>query len=180
MDGRSGRRDGPFHRPAGIPRMEPRGVSVRAEFTPRGGPARKAQPWPFFLVVFFLATFLAAFFFFLAMEMAPCHEHPVTHLTSTPPDALVREWTTFRRSNTRDYSPASNADEQSCGGWPGKLSSEETRIIPARRLTIPMVATSIDMIAKPAHGHGYHAVPRHQPACVSPVAASARCRATHS
>ncbi len=91
MDGRSGRRDGPFHRPAGIPRMEPRGVSVRAEFTPRGGPARKAQPWPFFLVVFFLATFLAAFFFFLAMEMAPYHEHPVTHLTSTPPDALGKE-----------------------------------------------------------------------------------------
>ena len=180
----SERRVGPFHRPAGSPRMESRGVSVRAGFTPRTNPegesARKAQPWPFFLVVFFLATFLAAFFFFLAMEMAPCHEHPVTHLTSTPPDALVREWTTFRRSNTRDYSPASNADEQSCGGWPGKLSSEETRIIPARRLTIPMVATSIDMIAKPAHGHGYHAVPRHQPACVSPVAASARCRATHS
>ena len=28
------------------------------------------QPWPFFLV-FFLATFLAAFFFFLAIDMAP-------------------------------------------------------------------------------------------------------------
>ncbi len=68
--------------------MESRGTSVRAGFTLAGGPARKAQPWPFFLVVFFLATFLAAFFFFLAMEMAPCHEHPVTHLTSTPPDAL--------------------------------------------------------------------------------------------
>ena len=68
--------------------MESRGTSVRTGFTLAGGPARKAQPWPFFLVVFFLATFLAAFFFFLAMEMAPCHEHPVTHLTSTPPDAL--------------------------------------------------------------------------------------------
>jgi hypothetical protein len=67
--------------------MEPRGRSVRAGFTLAGELARKAQPWPFFLVVFFLATFLAAFFFFLAMEMAPCHEHPVMHLTSTPPDA---------------------------------------------------------------------------------------------
>jgi hypothetical protein len=37
-----------------------------------------------------LATFLAAFFFFLAMELAPCHEHPDTHLTPDPPDALGR------------------------------------------------------------------------------------------
>jgi hypothetical protein len=42
-----------------------------------------AQPWPFF----FLATFLAAFFFFFAMEMAPYHEHPDTHLTPLPVDA---------------------------------------------------------------------------------------------
>jgi hypothetical protein len=35
-----------------------------------------------------LATFLAAFFFFFAMEMAPCHEHPEKVLTSAPPDAL--------------------------------------------------------------------------------------------
>jgi hypothetical protein len=44
------------------------------------------QPWPFF----FLATFLAAFFFFFAMEMAPYHEHPEKVLTSQPPDALGR------------------------------------------------------------------------------------------
>jgi hypothetical protein len=37
-----------------------------------------------------LATFVAAFFFFFAMEMAPYHEHPLTVLTSTPPDALGR------------------------------------------------------------------------------------------
>jgi hypothetical protein len=42
-----------------------------------------AQPWPFF----FLAAFLAAFFFFFAMDMAPCREHPNTHLTSLPADA---------------------------------------------------------------------------------------------
>jgi hypothetical protein len=42
-----------------------------------------AQPWPFF----FLATFLAAFFFFFAMEMAPYREHPDTHLTPLPADA---------------------------------------------------------------------------------------------
>jgi hypothetical protein len=46
-----------------------------------------AQPWPFF----FLATFLAAFFFFFAMEMAPYREHPDTHLTPLPLDARGRE-----------------------------------------------------------------------------------------
>jgi hypothetical protein len=46
-----------------------------------------AQPWPFF----FLATFLAAFFFFFAMEMAPYHKHPDTHLTPLPLDAQGRE-----------------------------------------------------------------------------------------
>jgi hypothetical protein len=46
-----------------------------------------AQPWPFF----FLATFLAAFFFFLAMELAPCHEHPNTHLTANSSGALREE-----------------------------------------------------------------------------------------
>jgi hypothetical protein len=46
-----------------------------------------AQPWPFF----FLATFLAAFFFFFAMEMAPYREHPDTHLTPLPVDAQRRE-----------------------------------------------------------------------------------------
>jgi hypothetical protein len=61
-----------------------------------------------------------------------------------------------------------------------KIVKRRNRILPARRLTIPMVAASIGMIAKHAHGHGHYAVPRHQPACVSLVAASARCRAAHS
>jgi hypothetical protein len=34
-----------------------------------------------------LATFLAAFFFFFAMEMAPYREHPNKHLTPDPADA---------------------------------------------------------------------------------------------
>ena len=38
------------------------------------------QPWPFF----FLATFLAAFFFFLAIDLAPSKRAPETRLTSAP------------------------------------------------------------------------------------------------
>ena len=38
------------------------------------------QPWPFF----FLATFLAAFFFFLAIELAPSNEHPDMQHTPDP------------------------------------------------------------------------------------------------
>jgi hypothetical protein len=34
-----------------------------------------------------LATFLAAFFFFFAMDMAPCREHPDTNLTPISADA---------------------------------------------------------------------------------------------
>jgi hypothetical protein len=52
-----------------------------------------AQPWPFF----FLATFLAAFFFFLAMELAPSREHPDKLLTADSPGVLVGKQPTFRR-----------------------------------------------------------------------------------
>ncbi|MEI6256906.1 MAG: hypothetical protein WCQ77_09720, partial [Planctomycetota bacterium] len=46
------------------------------------------QPWP---LLFFLATFLAAFFFFFAMVMAPCDEHP--HFYTTGPPGALQEGT---------------------------------------------------------------------------------------
>jgi hypothetical protein len=49
-----------------------------------------------------LATFLAAFFFFLAMKMAPCHEHPDTYLTPDPPDALGKGAGDVSTSHERD------------------------------------------------------------------------------
>ena len=58
---------------------------VRAGMTPTAGPhfpggcREKDYLWPFF----FLATFFLAAFFFLAMDMAPCHERPLT--TTTDP-----------------------------------------------------------------------------------------------
>ncbi|MEI8228729.1 MAG: hypothetical protein WCH77_10770, partial [Planctomycetota bacterium] len=39
---------------------------------------------------FFLATFLAAFFFFFAMEMAPYRERPDTHHTADPLGTLSK------------------------------------------------------------------------------------------
>jgi hypothetical protein len=47
-----------------------------------------------------LAAFLAAFFFFFAMDMAPCREHPDTNLTPISVDAQGRKRTTFRRPCT--------------------------------------------------------------------------------
>ena len=59
------------------------GDGTSARETPERPLRRMPQPWPFF----FLATFLAAFFFFFAMEMAPSNEHPNTHLTPDPQGA---------------------------------------------------------------------------------------------
>jgi hypothetical protein len=53
---------------------------ARLKKPPREPSQPIAQPWPFF----FLATFLAAFFFFFAIAMAPCHEHPHTSHDRSP------------------------------------------------------------------------------------------------
>jgi hypothetical protein len=58
------------------------------------------QPWPFF----FLATFLAAFFFFFAIDLAPCHEHPARNSHPLPRVLSGGEWTTFRHACDRDFS----------------------------------------------------------------------------
>jgi hypothetical protein len=53
-----------------------------------------------------LATFLAAFFFFFAMEMAPCHEHPVRITHPLPRMLLAGEQTTLQGIAAGDHSPA--------------------------------------------------------------------------
>jgi hypothetical protein len=85
--------------PERLPEVNP---AVNHEANHGANPRRQIQPWPFF----FLATFLAAFFFFFAMEMAPYHEHPCMVLTSTPPDALGGERTTIRCGVNGDCSPS--------------------------------------------------------------------------
>jgi hypothetical protein len=66
-----------------------------------------AQPWPFF----FLATFLAAFFFFLAMELAPSREHPES-ISRPIPRVFQGEATDVSPSREPDLSCPIDVDER--------------------------------------------------------------------
>jgi hypothetical protein len=86
---------------------------------------------------FFLATFLAAFFFFFAMVMAPCHERPDSQHTSDPSGTL-REGSdddggTIRDPPSRAGHESENLDVNECG----RINAEKSGFTAKKRLSSP-------------------------------------------